>query len=160
MTIPTNIKLYLDLAAAAILALAVGWFVHHERTIGRQEIQNADAKLVAATARINSDAEALAAARQQTSVAAYKSALGAPVDHPLSVRVCNRPSAGSSPAANDGTPGSVDNGGAGLSSGVGQKGPGADIGPVTEQLLNDASAQVKALQDYIRSCQQEGVCRP
>lgn len=157
---PTNIKLYLDLAAGLIVAVFIGWFVHHERETGRQEIKDADAKVVAAQVQHNADVEALGKLHAAPALEAYQSALSSPVDRPISVRMCIPAIAsGAGTTDNGGGPGPGANEGRGLPGGVGSESAGIDIGPITDQLLAQATAKVRALQAYIRSCQEEGVCR-
>lgn len=158
MTIPTDLKLYLDLAALAAVAILVGLFVHQQRDIGRKEILDADAKLAASTLQHNADVQAVAAANQAVSAAAYRALVAGPVSNPISVRVCKPAAPAGNTGGADGGAGSSTHDATGLPSGVGQEAPGEDIGPFTDKLLDDATNQVKALQQYIRDCQTEGVC--
>lgn len=52
----TQIRLYLEIGAAVVLAIAFSLFVHHERAVGEQKIAASDAKALAA-ARKQADAE-------------------------------------------------------------------------------------------------------
>lgn len=52
----TQIRLYLEIAAAVVLLVAFGLFVHHERTVGAEHITQADVKAQEA-ARKQADAE-------------------------------------------------------------------------------------------------------
>lgn len=51
-----SIRLYAEIAAGLILIIAFGLFVHHERTVGAEKIDAADAKAQSA-ARKQADAE-------------------------------------------------------------------------------------------------------
>lgn len=52
----SQIRLYIEIGAAAVLLIAFGLFVHHERTVGAEHITQADAKAQDA-ARKQADAE-------------------------------------------------------------------------------------------------------
>lgn len=54
--IPAQIRTYLEIAAAVVLAIGFALFVHHERAIGEQKIEASDAKATAAAQR-QADAE-------------------------------------------------------------------------------------------------------
>jgi hypothetical protein len=90
----TEIKLYLGAAAAAILAIAIGWFVIHERDAGEHKIEKQDsAALVVAKSKADEGTKAneakatladLGAEHDQQVIDAYRAA------HPEQpVRLCH-----------------------------------------------------------------------
>lgn len=155
--LPPQVKLYAELIAVLAFAAFITWGVHHLREQGRQEILAANARADAAAVIHKAEVEALVHMRYGAIINELeKSRTAPPPADALSVRVCKpgTPLPGHLPA--NGSPRPPADGTAGLSAGVEE---GRDIGPFTEQLLKRANAQVKALQEYVRTCQEAGICR-
>lgn len=154
--LPPQFKLYAEIAAVIGFAILVAWFTHKQREVGRQQVQAANA-VAEQNAIINKvELEALARMRAGVIVNELQASRVAPApSDALSVRVCKPGTGLPSNVRTDGGSRGPSDGEAGLSSGVAE---GRDIGPETEQILARANAQVKALQDYIRACQEAGAC--
>jgi len=138
-------RLYLEIAAAVVLAIAFGLFVHHERAVGAMKINTADAKALQA-AHEKADVETAlnlerAAKADAGAVSAQKAVDDYVAAQPIEpVRLCanNRlpvPGQGSTadPASQDPRTGSTAvpqvQGGT----------PGPDIGPGLDELVLSAS---------------------
>lgn len=142
--------------AGIIAALLVGFgvFVHHERSIGEQKIETADAVLAAKQIELNTEKETHAQDVINTATNVYKNTLAAaPAADAPHVFVCDRATGGSAvrPDAS-----------AGSSADAGTHVPeesSVDIGPGLDTVGRDADAQVIALQTYIRACQAAGACK-
>lgn len=139
----TQIRLYLEIAAAVVLAIAFGLYTVHERHVGQQAIEISDAKATAAAQALaaaqtqhlqdlSTQAEQAAAHEQQT-IDAYSLA------HPVGVvRLCGQ---------NQGSPGVPKASAVAGSAPNPSPGPAAvpavsaspDIGPNLSELMLDAA---------------------
>lgn len=160
--VPLKDWIYTGLIVALIAGFAL--FVHHERVIGEDTIKVADAKVVAARIAHNTKVEANAQATVTQIAQTYADVSSAPpaADAPHLWVQHSAPSS-CTPSANAGTPGRTD-GGSVLSAEVSNAGeepdPSAfDVGPQLDKSFEDADAQVTGLQDYIKACQTEGLCK-
>lgn len=154
--IPSNWKFGLEGLAALAVAGYISWFLHHERQIGRDEITAGQVKLVAAQQVTNAKIEALAQSRIDAALAKYRTSMAAPVVNPVHVSVCNH--SGSGTLSAHASSGAGPNGIADVSEAVGPVHADADIGPYTDNLLDAAEDQIGYLQDYIKACQEKGIC--
>jgi hypothetical protein len=144
--VTTQIRLYLEIAAAIVLAIAVGLFVHHERAVGAEKINTADAKALQAAQR-QADAQTQlnlerAAKADAGAISAQKAVDDYRASHPEQpIRLCHADS--SVPGVSKGSPTNQSP----PSSGAGpatvrevQSGTvGADIGPSLDALVQAAS---------------------
>lgn len=159
--IPLKDWLYGALIVSLIIAFSA--YTHHERVVGEQKIEAADAKAARAQDIHNIEVEARAKTLADTAAAIYKRELAAPPapDAPhLWVRddsscassvpsdANNRPGADASPdvsaARTPADESTVEH--------------ATDIGPSLDKLLGDADAEVTALQEYVKACQEAGLC--
>jgi hypothetical protein len=144
--------------AGIIAALLIGFgvFVSHERSIGEQKIEVADAALAAKQIELNTEKETHAQDVINTATEVYKNTLAAaPAPDAPHVFVCDRATAPSGSAVRPGAS-------AGSSVDAGTHVPeesSVDIGPGLDTIGRDADAQVIALQSYIRACQAAGACK-
>jgi hypothetical protein len=129
---------------AVILASGV-WFVHHERVIGAQKIEAADAKLAATQSAYVAQAQKQASAAQTKIGDTYEDAIHAPVANAPVARLCLAPSSRTVPAA------AINHTGAGSAPVSGSADPssataGPDIGLKLVTIGHDADALITALQ--------------
>jgi len=139
-------RLYLEIAAAVVLAIAFGLFVHHERAVGALKINTADAKALQA-AHEKADAQTAlnlerAAKADAGAVSAQKAVDDYRAAHPEQpIRLCH--SDNSQPGVPKGSPANQSAPSAGpgpaplreVQSGT----AGADIGPGLDALVQAAS---------------------
>jgi hypothetical protein len=160
--IPLKDWLYAALITALVITFSV--YSHHERVIGEQKVERADAKAVNAQIIHNTEVEARAKTLADTAAAIYKfeSSLPPAVDAPhLWVRSdasCDSP-VPADVGTRSGADGSSDVSAARTPADDSTVEHAVDIGPSLDKLLQDADAEVRALQEYVRSCQDEGVCK-
>jgi hypothetical protein len=144
---------YLGIILAGIAGGTVAWKVHdfHERTLGEQRIEAADAKAATIQTKHDADVAAAATAASTKAIEDYHEALAA-VDVPAPSIVCHAASSGSVPVA----------------AGTAARGDGSTAVPAESTvpfdpslgiLANDkqADAQVTLLQSLIHSYQAAGV---
>ena len=144
--------------AGIIAALLIGFgvFVHHERNIGEQKIETADAALAAKQIELNTEKETHAQDVINTATEVYKNTLAAaPAPDAPHVFVRECPAASSSGAVR---PDASAGFGADANTHVPEE-SSVDIGPSLDTIGRDADAQVIALQAYIQACQAAGACR-
>jgi hypothetical protein len=141
------IRTYIDIAAGIVVLLFL-WWVFHE---GERRIEDADARAVAAQVIHNEEVNR----RAQSAIAAaeelYRTKYAAPPLAPVHVSVCHAPGASavsSTPAGAGGSDAAAD-----IPPAVGHEGD--DIGPYTDHLLDQADAQIEALQAIIRAQQEQ-----
>jgi hypothetical protein len=129
---------------AVILASGV-WFVHHERVIGAQKIEAADAKLAATQSAYVAQAQKLANAAQTKIGETYEDTIRAPVTNAPVARLCLAPGSRTVPATARTHPGpaSAPVGGSADTSNVTA---GPDIGLKLVTIGHDADALITALQ--------------
>lgn len=144
-----SLKTYIDIAAGVVVLLFLAWIFRE----GEKRIEAADAKAVAAQVIHNDEVQRQAAIAIDAAEARYKVAFNAAPIAPVHVRVCvpARPSPVPGTAASPGGSDAV----ADVPKAVGQEGD--DIGPFTDHLLDQADAQIAALQAVILGYQQEMV---
>lgn len=159
--IPLKDWLYTGIIVAMLIVLGV--FTSHERNVGREQIEAADAKVAQAQSIHNTEVEARAKAITQADAIVYHHVLAAPpaVDAPH-VWLHDDSSCASPVPANVSAGPAIDakadvptTGASGDESTVEHA---RDIGPSLDKLLQDADSEVTALQEYILACQDEGVC--
>jgi hypothetical protein len=159
--IPTKDYIYGGVILALLIAFGV--YTHHERQVGRDQIEAANDKVARAQEIHNDEVEFAAKAHTDAALAIYRSTLASSpsVDAPhVWVRdyeggACSvRGDAASGPVADGGAIVST----AGTPDHESTVEHARDIGPSLDKLLEDADAQVVALQEYIHACQDEGVC--
>lgn len=155
-----SLRTYAEIFGSIAIVLGFLWFVHHERDIGRQEIMAKDAQVVALTNQLNAQKDADAQAIVDAATAVFNNMSHQPVPPARIVRLCSQPLSGGATGSNGGAAAKPDDS-AGLQVTVERPGSevGFDIRPITEHILDTASAEVKALQAYIGACQKEGFCR-
>lgn len=151
--IPLKDWAYVGIITALLIGFGV--FVHHERSIGEQKIETADAALAAKQIELNTEKETHAQDVINTATEVYKNTLAAaPAPDAPHVFVCDRATTGASTVRADASAGS----GADAAAHVPEE-SSVDIGPGLDTVGRDADAQVIALQAYIRSCQAAGACK-
>lgn len=149
-----SLKTYIDIAAGVVVLLFLAWIFHE----GEKRIEAADAKAAAAQVIHNEEVQNQAALAIAAAEARFRVAYAAAPVAPVHVRVCVPshpgpvPSVGASASKGGG---SGSDAGASVPAAVGSEGD--DIGPFTDHLLDQADAQIVALQEIIRSYQQETV---
>lgn len=146
-----SLKTYLDIAAGLIVVAFLAWVFHE----GEKRIESANAAAVAAQVIHNAEVNQQAQAAIQAAEEHYRAIYAAPPIAPVHVSVCDAspgaPMPGSAVAG--GSPGSAGSDGTpGIPSTVG---PPRDIGPDTDQLFDEADAQIMALQAIVRAQQQQ-----
>lgn len=151
---PLSIKQYIDIAAAAAVAGFLVWLSVHFYHKGRDAQLQADAKVVEAQRIHNEEVNRLVAIRLDDALVVYRRTVAAPPLAPVHVSVCH---VSSSSAVTANEPASA--GGDGKASVPPPVGPVRDIGPATDQLLEQADAQITLLQTYIQTCVDKGICR-
>lgn len=146
-----SLKTYIDIAFGLAVVVFLAWVFHE----GEKRIEAADAKAVAAQVVHNAEVNKAAQSAIQAAEEHYRALYSSPPIAPVHVSVCvpTRSSAvssaavvgaGSGPAGSDGTPD--------ISPAVGQA---RDIGPDTDHLLDQADAQIGALQAIVLAQQQQ-----
>lgn len=141
---PLSLRTYIDIAAGVVVLLFL-WWVYHE---GEKRIEDADARVVAAQVIHNEEVNQRAQSAIQAAEERYRTLYAHPPIAPVHVSVCNTPGPGplSGPAA--------DSAGADAASDVpAAVGQARDIGPATDHILDQADAQIEALQAIIRAQQ-------
>lgn len=148
------IKQYVDIGIFLAILIGIGWLMHHERMVEKQEIDAAqavsDLKETQHVAKVNADAAA--------SIGVLQTQLSAALAyHPkpaVTVRMCVQPAnkisglpASLGPSTGGDAPSESD-------SGVG----GIDTAPATEVILARDKALIDYLQGYARTCQTTGGC--
>lgn len=153
-TIP--LKDYVYLGAIIVLLIAFGLFVHHERVIGEQKVEAADAKAVAAQVQRDETIQAAAAVATAINEGAYDHAITTPVAAVAPIQ-CLRLSAqrlGTVPAAAPGD----QSGNTGALNGSANT-PSAqtlpDLATILVQIGHDADAQILALQGDLAALRSE-----
>lgn len=137
---------------AALLAL-FGVYTVHERHIGEQKIETADARVVSAEKARDQAIQATALSEINVSVQKYQAAVTAPTVSVPSI-VCHAALSGAVSGA-AGSPGTGHD-----SSDVSEStGPDFDPAQHVLEVGRQADAQVTLLQDYVRACQQAGLCK-
>lgn len=150
------IKDWLYAGAIVVLLIAFAGFTHHERVVGEQKIEAADAKLAAAQVKHDMDVQNAAAGAAKDAVDEYKATLLKPVDVPVTLSriVCYAPApAGGAVPGVAGASGGSD-GAPALPTEAGQ---GFDPASAVLTDGRDADAQITLLQELIRSYQAAGV---
>lgn len=142
------------LYCGAILVLLAGFVTYtvHERHIGEQKIEAADAKVVAAQTAANKASEEKANASIAESVQEFNAAVAAPT-LPVPQLLCRPASGGGAVPSRAPAPGPSDD------TSVGPEATGPSFDP-SERVLavgRDADAQIVLLQNYIRALQAQGV---
>lgn len=141
-----QIRLYLEIGAAVVLAIAFSLFVHHERAVGAQKIEISDAK---ATKAAKDLADAQTAHKQVLATQAKQAAdheqqiiVDYARDHPAGdVRVCHANIGGPGVPQGSTSHGGTQSAGTGSAAipGVPDATPGPNIGPgLTEIVLSAA----------------------
>jgi hypothetical protein len=142
-----------DWLYAAALAVAISgfiWYSHHERDVGRQQIEAADKKLADAQQKLNQALTDLAQAKSTKTGEDYAHTVATPVDHPPVARLC-RPASGG--GAVPGAPGSGPAADAHAPVGSPDSGnlvAGPDIGSALVTVGRDDDALIVALQEQVR----------
>lgn len=146
------IKTYIDIGFGLIV-VAFLWFVYHE---GEKRIEDADVRAAQAQVIHNEEVNKAAQSAIAAAQADYNAKLSAVTVAPVHVSVCQPAHPRAVPstavvgsAAGTGRP----DGASSVSQAVGSE--GYDIGPFTDQLLDEADAQIAALQAIIRAQQQQ-----
>lgn len=145
-------------AIIAILLSGIG-FIHHERAVGAAAVQAADQRAHDARIAHNTEVETRAKTLADAQVAAYKATLAAPPPADAPRLRCRAVESAARLPANVGSGPALDAGTNSGTAGAQDSGPVFDPGPDLTKLLRDADAHIRALQQYISDCQQEGVCR-
>lgn len=146
-----SLKTYIDIAAGLIVVAFLAWVFHE----GEKRIESADAAAVAAQVVHNAEVNQQAQSAIQAAQEHYRALYAAPPIAPVHVSVCDTiPSAPvPSSAVAGGSPGPAgSNGAPSVSPAVGSA---RDIGPSTDQLFDEADAQITALQAIVRAQQQQ-----
>jgi hypothetical protein len=152
-------KDYLVLAALVGVIVASAWFIHHERQIGAQRWAAAlAAKELEWQLKVNK-VEADAKSKVDELQGKLDAKIAHPPANPLHVRVCNPAPPSPSPMRPDGGTVGGSDGSGGPGKPVEDQDQGVDIGPATEYILNRAGAKIEYLQNFIRICQQKGICK-
>lgn len=136
----------------AVLLAGFGWYTYHERGIGEQKIEAANAKAVAVQAKHDTDVEAAASAAQTKATEAYNEALAALPDTAPSIVCRAAPAAAPVPSAQSTASGS--DGAAVIPE---ESSVPFDPAPAILRVGQQADAQVTLLQALIRSYQAAGV---
>lgn len=146
-------RLYVEIAAALLLAGLFGWYTIHERHIGRDAILAADARTVAAQVFHNKEVEDRAQVQTDAAMAAYMRTLSRPPAADAPHVVCHKP-ASPGPVPTDVSPRPApaspsDSPAAGT----------FDPGPALDKLHEDADAEITALQAYVQACIDAKICK-
>lgn len=151
--IPVRDWIYLGVFVALIAGFA--YYTHHERVIGEQKIEAADAQAVKKQAAQVAKVETNASTAIISMQAAYNAALAAPVA-PAPKLVCYTaaPHRGDMPDH-----ASAPGGGNGQAGVPAESTVPFDPSPAVIGDGRDADAQVALLQAYIEACQKGGMCR-
>ena len=155
-TIP--LKDYLYAAAIAVLLIAFGLFVHHERSVGAAKVVAADQKAVAAQVERNTAVQTVAGVATQLAQVTYEHTIVAPVAAVAPIR-CLRLSAQRSSAVPP-APGSAGGRDVAPVSAIADNGsvktvPGHDLATALVTIGRDSDAQIKALQQIVAELRQE-----
>lgn len=146
-----SLKTYADIAFSLLIVAFLAWVFHE----GEKRIENADAKVAAAqvihVAEVNQQAQSAIQAAEEKYRALYTS----PPVAPVHVSVCNSPraSAMSSTAVVGPSPRSA--GSDDFSVVPPAVGQPRDIGPDTDQLFDQADAQIEVLQAIVLAQQEQ-----
>lgn len=151
---PLSLKQYVDIAAALVVVGFLVWLSLHFYHKGEDAVRAADAKVIEAQRIHNEEVNRIVAVRLDDAVAVYRKQVAGPPLAPVHVSVCH--ASGSSPVVTDEPAPARGDGAADVSTALGQV---RDIGPATDQLLEQADAQITLLQAYIQTCVDKGICR-
>lgn len=150
-----SVRTILDIGIVATLMAAFATYTVHERNIGKAEIRAEQAKTVAAAKIKKGEVEKRAQEMANVLVGAYSKAISAPPAPDAPRLRCRAPESTARVPANGGA-GQVDHGKADVPA-TGAK--DFDPGPAIDTLLRNDDAQIEALQKYIETCQQLGMCK-
>lgn len=140
---------WLTLGALLALLAGFGWYTHHERELGRAEVQAKDAKLAAADRQHNADVKALADAKSAKAGETYIATTQLPATHVPSV-VCQRPRPAHvlpATAADSGVPADSAHGGETVTLDIG---PALDAGRNADALITALQTEVIILRDAMQ----------
>jgi len=138
------IKAYIDIAIGLIVVAFLAWVFHE----GEKRIEDADTRAVQAQVIHNDEVNKAAQSAIQAAEEHYRAMYAAPPVAPVHVSVCEPPRTGamSGTSGGSGGPDAATN----VPAAVGQT---RDIGPDTDHLLDQADAQIEALQAVVRAMQ-------
>src|SRR5579872_1376769 len=140
------IKAYIDIACGLLIVAFLAWVFHE----GEKRIEDADVRAVQAQVIHNDEINKAAQSAIQAAEEHYRAIYAAPPIAPVHVSVCEPARTGtlsSAAAGANGTDAAPD-----VSAAMGQT---RDIGPDTDHLLDQADAQIEALQAVVRVMQQQ-----
>lgn len=152
------LKDYLYAAAIAVLLIAFGLFVHHERSVGAAKVVAADQKAVAAQVERNAAVQTIANVATQLAQVKYETVIATPVTGVAPVKCLrhNPLSRGALPGAPSGAV-SGDSapvvGSANPSSAPAVSGP--DLATALVTIGRDDDAKIKALQQIVATLRKE-----
>jgi hypothetical protein len=155
-TIP--LKDYLYAAAIAVLLIAFGLFVHHERSVGEAKVVAADQKAVAAQVERNAAVQAVAGVATQLAQVKYETVIAAPVTGVAPIQCLRLRAQHSSPVPV--APASTGGGDVNPVSRVADTGnaqavPGPDLATALVTIGRDDDAKIKALQQIVADLRYE-----
>lgn len=153
--IPIKDWIYGGIIAALLIGGGIAWRKHdvHERAIGQQQIEAADAKLRAEVKKHNDDLQTAAADKSAAVEKQYESDIANPPATPAPSVVCVRPSSphrNAVSAATSGSSGAGKGAQPGVSGTANRSADQIDIGAPLTVIGKDADAQIKALQADIQ----------